>query len=100
MVEAAKAEARENDDIVSRSLVLNMIKQQKKKEAQVISEAVLDAEVRIGELMSLVPKTGNGGANQYKAKTTPVSGEQTKLDPGERRSIRTLASDRVAGLIR
>lgn len=32
MVEQAKAEARENDDIVSRSLVLNMIKSKKKEE--------------------------------------------------------------------
>ena len=32
IVEQAKAEARENDDIVSRSLVLNMVKAEKKKE--------------------------------------------------------------------
>ena len=31
LVERAKAEARENDDIVSRSLVLNMIKNEKRK---------------------------------------------------------------------
>lgn len=31
VVEQAKAEARENDDIVSRSLVLNMIKSEKRK---------------------------------------------------------------------
>ena len=34
IVEAAKAEARENDDIVSRSLVLSLIKQKKKEEHQ------------------------------------------------------------------
>lgn len=33
IVEQAKAEARENDDIVSRSLVLNMIKKQERQEA-------------------------------------------------------------------
>ena len=33
IVEQAKAEARENDDIVSRSLVLNMVKQQNKAPA-------------------------------------------------------------------
>lgn len=40
--------------------------QQKLQEAQDIAEAVLDAEVRIGELMSQVPKATKGtGANQY-----------------------------------
>ena len=34
IIEQAKAEARENDDIVSRSLVLSMIKQKKKEEHQ------------------------------------------------------------------
>ena len=34
IVEQAKAEARENDDIVSRSLVLNMIKEQKRAEKE------------------------------------------------------------------
>ena len=46
------------------------------QEAQAISEAVLDAEVRIGELMREVPKATNGGANQYRAKATAVSYEQ------------------------
>lgn len=49
---------------------------QKLKEAQEIGEAVLDAEVRIGELMANVPKASNGGANQYQAKATTVSQEQ------------------------
>ena len=36
------------------------------KEAQTISEAVLDAEVRIGELMLNVPKATKGtGGNRY-----------------------------------
>lgn len=34
LVEKAKAEARENDDIVSRSLVLNMVKEQKRAEKE------------------------------------------------------------------
>lgn len=44
------------------------VREQKLKEAQAISEAVLDAEVRIGELMREVPKTTNNnpnGKNQY-----------------------------------
>ena len=52
------------------------VREQKLQEAQDIAEAVLDAEVRIGELMREVPKANNGGANQYQAKTTPVSQEQ------------------------
>lgn len=52
------------------------VHEQKLKEAQAISEAVLDAEVRIGELMQDVPKADNGGANQYRAKSTFVSNEQ------------------------
>ena len=43
------------------------VREQKLKEAQAISEAVLDAEVKIGELMAAVPKATKGtGANQYK----------------------------------
>lgn len=43
------------------------VREQKLKEAQDIADAVLDAEVRIGELMSRVPKATRGtGSNQYK----------------------------------
>lgn len=38
IVEKAKAEARENDDIVSRSLVLNMVKEQKRAEKEAARE--------------------------------------------------------------
>lgn len=42
------------------------VRKQKLKEAQEISEAVLDAEVRIGELMAKVPKASGGDhGNQY-----------------------------------
>jgi len=42
------------------------VREQKLKEAQDISEAVLDAEVRIGELMNQVPKATKGtGGNRY-----------------------------------
>lgn len=36
------------------------VRRQKLEEAQAISEAVLDAEVRIGELMALIPKASGG----------------------------------------
>lgn len=52
------------------------VRQQKRDEAQMLSEALLDAEVRIGELTKAIPKGTNGGANQYGAKPTPLSNEQ------------------------
>ena len=63
IVEAAKKEARENDDIVSRSLVLNMIRNHKK--AEQIEQARADiarqktsgheAELRIGNGIGYIP---------------------------------------------
>ena len=47
------------------------VRQQKRDEAQMLSEALLDAEVRIGELTKQIPKGTNGGANQ-----TSLSNEQ------------------------
>ena len=56
------------------------VRQQKLMEAQDIAEAVLDAEVRIGELMAKVPKATKG--NQYTGKMVDNSGvnNQTKAD--------------------
>lgn len=56
------------------------VRKQKKEEAQEIAEAVLDAEVKLGELIAQVPKATNGGANQYRAKSTAVSKERTKAE--------------------
>ena len=39
---------------------------------------MLDAEVKIGELMRNVPKANNGGANQYRAKDPAVGRKQMK----------------------
>lgn len=52
------------------------VRQQKRDEAQMLSEALLDAEVRIGELTKAIPKGTNGGANQYGAKPTSLSNKQ------------------------
>ena len=53
------------------------VHEQKLKEAQAISEAVLDAEVRIGELMANVPKASPDRGNQYTGgKSTTVSNSQ------------------------
>ena len=49
------------------------VRRQKLEEAQAISEAVLDAEVRIGELMAQIPKATKGnGSNQYAKNDTAV----------------------------
>lgn len=46
------------------------VRQQKLLEAQDIADAVLDAEVRIGELTSRIPKASSGnGSNQYNQHT-------------------------------
>lgn len=58
------------------------VREQKLREAQDISEAVLDAEVRIGELMARVPKATGG--QPFHEKSTQDSGvaskPQTKQD--------------------
>ena len=58
------------------------VRQQKLREAQDISEAVLDAEVRIGELMRQVPKA----VNQYKSASgnSITSIKQTECDSSAR----------------
>ena len=48
IVEQAKTEARENDDIVSRSLVLNMIKSQKKTEEIEAAKAAIASQEKTG----------------------------------------------------
>lgn len=49
------------------------IREQKLEEAQMIGEAVLDAEVRIGELMAQVPKASGGQPYQKNLLRTLVS---------------------------
>ena len=50
-------------------------------EAQEISEAVLDAEVRIGELMAKVPKASGGDRRSEDFKNnTDVTFEKTKAE--------------------
>lgn len=62
------------------------VREQKLREAQDISEAVLDAEVRIGELMHEVPKATKGtGGNRYqpapnRENDTAVDFSKTKAD--------------------
>lgn len=58
IVAQAKAEARENDDIVSRSLVLNMVKAQKK--ADVIEHARTNIENQQKERGGAILHVGNG----------------------------------------
>lgn len=56
--------------------VAQEVREQKLREAQEISEAVLDAEVRIGELMRQVPKA-SGGAPYHKS-TMDTAVQSTK----------------------
>lgn len=57
------------------------VREQKLREAQDIADAVLDAEVRIGELMAMTPKASGGDrrSENFK-KDTGVSFEKTKAD--------------------
>lgn len=57
--------------------VAEEVRKQKKEEAQMLAEALLDAEVRIGEILLKMPKSGGGrpsektistGANSFKPK--------------------------------
>lgn len=57
------------------------VREQKLREAQEISEAVLDAEVRIGELMAKVPKASGGDRRSEDFKNgTAVAFEKQKAD--------------------
>lgn len=55
------------------------VRRQKLEEAQAISEAVLDAEVRIGELMALIPKS-QGARTDIKLMDTAVQKLPTKAE--------------------
>ena len=60
------------------------VRRQKLNEAQAISEAVLDAEVRIGELMQAIPKTAGGDRRSDNFKIdSGVDFEKSKSEPEE-----------------
>ena len=66
IVAQAKAEARENDDIVSRSLVLNMVKAQKKaEEIEQAKATIADQQREIGRAILYI---GNGIGRRFKNK--------------------------------
>lgn len=66
IVAQAKAEARENDDIVSRSLVLNMVKAQKKaEEIEQAKATIADQQRETGRAVLYV---GNGIGRRFKNK--------------------------------
>ena len=61
--------------------VAQEVRKQKLKEGQEIAEAVLDAEVRIGELMREVPKASGGDRRSENFKSdTAVTFEKSKTD--------------------
>lgn len=66
IVAQAKAEARENDDIVSRSLVLNMVKAQKKaEEIEQAKATIADQQRETGRAVLYI---GNGIGRRFKSK--------------------------------
>lgn len=54
------------------------VAEQKRQEAQQLAEAVIDAEVRIGELMRQIPKAS--GRNQYTEDCLPTKTKQQTLE--------------------
>jgi len=64
---------------IDRVQLAQEVRNQKMDEARMLSEALLDAEVRLGEMTKQIPKATNGGANQYRAKTTAVSQEHKTI---------------------
>lgn len=65
---AVRAEIRAIDKIQ----LAEEVREQKKEEAQMLAEALLDAEVRIGDLLKTIPKATKG--NQYTGKMISDSG--------------------------
>ena len=62
------------------------VRKQKREEAQMLAEALLDAEVRIGEILAAMP-SGTGKNNQHVQKVKNLSGEdfhkESKLKAAE-----------------
>lgn len=69
---AVRAEIR----AINRLQVAQGVRDQKMEEARMLSEALLDAEVKLGEMTKQIPRAKNGGANQYQAKATVMSQKQ------------------------
>ncbi len=65
---AVRAEIRAIDKVK----LAEEVREQKKEEAQMLAEALLDAEVRIGNLLKYIPKATKG--NQYTGKMVNDSG--------------------------
>lgn len=59
---AVRAEIRAIDKVQ----LAQEVREQKKEEAQMLAEALLDAEVRIGDLLKTIPKNNTFKGNQYK----------------------------------
>jgi phage N-6-adenine-methyltransferase len=72
LLNAKRAEIR----AISKLELAKGVHQQKLQEAQEIAELVTISEMRIGAMLKEIQKANNGGANQYRAKSTPVANEQ------------------------
>jgi len=96
---AVRAEIRAIDKLQ----LADEVRAQKREEAQYIAEAVMDAEVRVGELLKAVPKATQGtGANQYKQdlaeKDTTVPFSTSKQQARENIGITRKQADRYVKL--
>ena len=70
---SVKAEVR----VINKLELVQEVIEQKRAEAQMIAEVVLDAEVRLGELFKEIPHASHDRGNQYKSgKPTPLSVSQ------------------------
>lgn len=68
--------------------VAQEVRNQKKEEAQMLSEALLDAEVRLGDLLKLVPKAP--GLRTDIIKKQPMDGGVPRLEESKHRIIKEL----------
>lgn len=62
------------------------VRNQKRDEARMLSEALLDAEVRLGDLLKLIPKDNNFRGNQY----SEPSGQQCPSSKPKKEVIQDL----------
>lgn len=60
------------------------VREQKKEEAQMLAEALIDAEVRIGDLLKQIPKNSGGDRKSYNFKNdSSVNFEKQKTTKGQ-----------------
>jgi N6-adenosine-specific RNA methylase IME4 len=69
------------------------VRKQKKEEAQMLAEALLDAEVRIGEILAGMPKASGGDRKSESAKIKIDTGVDFDTTPTKQEAIKELGFD-------